>query len=60
MLVADENRQAVRDALQNLLAGGENVRLVLPPVEVDLPRPAGHEAQYARGRKSTSATREEL
>lgn len=60
MLVADDNRQALLDALQNLLAGGEMARIVVLPVEAALPRPAGLEAGDGKARKSTSATREEL
>jgi uncharacterized hydrophobic protein (TIGR00341 family) len=60
MLVADENRQIVLDALQNLLTGAENVRIVLLPVEAVLPRPVDVEAAEGKPRKSTSTTREEL
>lgn len=60
ILVADDSRQTVLDASQNLLAGGENARIVLLPVEAVLPRPAGLEAADAQARKSSRATRQEL
>lgn len=60
MLVADENRQTILDALQNLLAGAEDTRIVLLPVEAVLPRPTDVQAPEGKSRKSTSATREEL
>lgn len=60
MLVADEDRQTVLDALQNLLVGGQNARIVLLPAEAVLPRPADAEAPEPKSRKSSSATREEL
>lgn len=64
MLVADENRQAVLDSLQELLADSENARIVVLPVEVVLPRPEADDAAADRkdngGRKSAGVTREEL
>ncbi len=40
MLVADDARQTVLDALQNLLGTAENARIIVQPVEAVLPRPA--------------------
>ena len=58
MLVADEARQTVLDALQNLLGGSENARIIIQPVEAVLPRPAP-KAEDADSNGS-GATREEL
>jgi uncharacterized hydrophobic protein (TIGR00341 family) len=64
MLVADENRQAVLDSLQELLGGTENTRIVVLPVEGVLPRPdalpESGENKNSGSKKSTGATREEL
>lgn len=64
MLVADENRQAVLDSLQDLLGDSENVRIVVLPVEGVLPRPEtpadSAEKKEADSRKSVGVTREEL
>ena len=38
MLVDDKSRQAVVDALQNLLGSSDNARIVIMPVEASLPR----------------------
>ena len=58
MLVADEARQTVLDALQNLLGASENARIIIQPVEAVLPRPAPktEDADSNGG----GATREEL
>jgi len=40
MLVADDARQTVLDALQNLLGTAGNARIIVQPVEAVLPRPA--------------------
>jgi uncharacterized hydrophobic protein (TIGR00341 family) len=64
MLVADENRQAVLDSLQDSLADSENARIVVLPVEVVLPRPEpspeAAEQKENGAKKSVGATREEL
>ncbi len=54
MLVNDHVRQPVMDALQNILGGSENVRIVVLPVDAYLPREAEDEGHAAK------ATREEL
>lgn len=54
MLVNDQLRQPVMDSLQSMFAGSENVRIVVLPVEVTLPREPEDEGHAAR------ATREEL
>ncbi len=61
MLVADDKRQGVLDALQKLLASSDNARILILPVEAVLPRAAGAEEEEGQ-RKSTgaAATREEL
>jgi len=60
MLVADESRQAVVDALQSLLGAAENSRILILPVDAALPRPKDEEDEERRRRKATAATREEL
>jgi uncharacterized hydrophobic protein (TIGR00341 family) len=54
MLVEDAVRQPVLDALQKVLSGSENVRIVILPVDAALPQPAGGATS------PVSATREEL
>ncbi|HHJ13412.1 MAG TPA: TIGR00341 family protein [Gammaproteobacteria bacterium] len=64
MLVADEARQTVLDALQNLLGSVENTRILVLPVEAVLPRPQprpdAEDASANGGRGGASLTREEL
>jgi len=55
MLVADDARQTVLDALQNLLSAADNTRIIVQPVEAVLPRPAPKTDD-----DGGSATREEL
>lgn len=54
MLVSDDARQPVMDALQHIFGGSETHRIVVLPVDTYLPRPAEDAASSAR------ATREEL
>lgn len=58
MLVTDEKRQAVMDALQNVLGTAEETRILVLPLDVALPR--ADEDEEAAGRKRVAATREEL
>jgi uncharacterized hydrophobic protein (TIGR00341 family) len=63
MLVADENRQAVLDSLQEMLVNTENDRIVVLPVEAVLPRPeqaTDSNKNGSAGTKASSTTREEL
>ena len=61
MLVADESRQALIDALQSLLGGVEGARTIILPVDVVLPRPKEEdEDEASKKRRSVAATREEL
>ncbi len=63
MLVADEARQTVLDALQNLLGTAENARIIVQPVEAVLPRPVKNDEDAENGastRAATGTTREEL
>ncbi len=63
MLVADEARQTVLDALQNLLGSAENARIIVQPVEAVLPRPVKNDEDAENGastRAATGTTREEL
>jgi uncharacterized hydrophobic protein (TIGR00341 family) len=56
--VGDEQRQAVMDALQNVLAASENARIVVMAVDTVLPRP--EEDEEAGRSRRLAATREEL
>jgi uncharacterized hydrophobic protein (TIGR00341 family) len=62
LLVGPDKRQSVIDALQAVLGGGANYRIVVIPVEVSLPRAEPREqSTEQQGRKrSLSTTREEL
>ncbi|VAW73702.1 Uncharacterized protein, MJ0678-like [hydrothermal vent metagenome] len=65
MLVADDARQTVLDALQNLLGTAENARIIVQPVEAVLPRPApkvdeANGNSSASSKSGTGVTREEL
>jgi uncharacterized hydrophobic protein (TIGR00341 family) len=57
LLVADESRQAVMDALQGLFSGSENYRIVVLPVDAVLPRQVDEETERSQ---RVAATREEL
>jgi uncharacterized hydrophobic protein (TIGR00341 family) len=59
MLVDDETRQTVVDALQSVLGGTEGFHIVIIPVDTVLPRVADEDEEGKR-RKSIAATREEL
>ena len=54
MLVNDQVRQPVMDALHNLLSGSENTRIVVLPVDTVLPR------EEPEASAAAAATREEL
>lgn len=58
ILAPSEKRQAVLDALQNVLGATENFRILVQPVDVVLPRPQGSDEAESQARVST--TREEL
>ncbi len=58
MLVQPEKRQAVLDAIQNVLGSGENFRVLVLPVDAVLPRTTNQE-ERERVRR-TALTREEL
>ena len=58
MLVPDDKRQAVMDALQNVLAAAQDARIVVLPVDTVLPRP--EEDEEAGRSRRLAATREEL
>ncbi len=59
LLVDDSHRQAVMDALQNLLALHETTRIVVLPVEATLPQ-VDIENKEKEKTKSSGVTREEL
>ena len=54
MLVDDETRQSVMDALQNVFSSSDDTRIVVLPVDTVLPRAADEEG------RSAAVTREEL
>ncbi|MCP3869660.1 MAG: TIGR00341 family protein [Gammaproteobacteria bacterium] len=58
-LVADDARQQIVDALQNLLGTDETSHIVIQPVDAVLPR-RSDEDQEGKSRKVVAATREEL
>ncbi|VAW79487.1 hypothetical protein MNBD_GAMMA14-1041, partial [hydrothermal vent metagenome] len=66
MLVADDARQTVLDALQNLLGTAENAHIIVQPVEAVLPRPAPKkedetdEGNASAASSASRVTREEL
>ena len=60
MLVDDESRQAVIDALQNLLGSSESARIVIIPVEASLPRSDDEVDTERKKPTSSKQTREEL
>ncbi len=57
MLVGDNNRQAVMDALQGALSNSEVARIIVIPLDAVLPR---EEEEEKKAEKSQAATREEL
>ena len=59
MLVDDEARQRLMDALQGLLGASDNTRIIISPVDAALPRP-DEEDEEGRREKALAATREEL
>jgi len=59
MLVDDDVRQEVVDALQNLLGAVEKTRIIILPVDAALPRPK-EEDEEGRQRQAVAATREEI
>lgn len=58
MLVQDEKRQRVMDALQGALVTAEATHIIVIPVDAALPRPDGDEEEAEEKRQA--ATREEL
>lgn len=59
MLVADDKRQSVLDALQAVLDTNTNARIAVLPVEVVLPKPEEQQERNTKG-VTTGVTREEL
>ncbi|MDH5484860.1 MAG: TIGR00341 family protein [Gammaproteobacteria bacterium] len=63
LLVDDDHRQAVMDALQNQLGKYDTTRIVVLPVEATLPSPEAEDRDKDQEKEKTSkggATREEL
>jgi len=58
MLVSDDVRQKMLDALQGALGSAENARIIVLPVEAVLPRPRAEADE--QGKDRVAATREEL
>jgi uncharacterized hydrophobic protein (TIGR00341 family) len=59
MLVSDDKRQSVMDALQTALGASENSRIVVQTVEAVLPKPEIESKETSKARSDIS-TREEL
>lgn len=60
MLVPDDKRQAVLDALQSILGSSETARIVVIPVEAILPKPVTDTDKGQEKKTATGLTREEL
>ncbi|MCP5445689.1 MAG: TIGR00341 family protein [Chromatiaceae bacterium] len=60
MLVEDNKRQSVIDALQHLLAATENTRILILPVDAVVSQKEDEEDAAAREQSIIAATREEL
>jgi hypothetical protein len=60
MLVSDDTRQAVIDALQNVLGTSEDAHIIIQPVEAVLPRREEQSENGKPGADSVGQTREEL
>lgn len=60
MLVEDNKRQSVIDALQNLLAAAENTRIMILPVDAVVTRKEDEDDEEVRAQNIVAATREEL
>ena len=60
LLVEPEKRQAVLDALQNVLSTSETSRIIVIPTEVVLPRKKEEKGDDKESDKGIAATREEL
>lgn len=58
LLVRPENQQQVLDAIQSIIGGSENSRIVVIPVEATIPRP--EQLDDSDKKTSTTRTREEL
>lgn len=61
ILITDESRQPLIDALQNIITVNEHTRVVIHPIDAALPRPEVKADEEEKARiASASATREEL
>jgi len=60
LLVNDDKRQAVLDALQTVLGGSENAHMLVLPVEAVLPKVVSEDEDDQEKRSSIQVTREEL
>ena len=60
MLVTDDSRQRVVDALQTLLDTSGNYRILILPVDAALPRPQAEQDEENGKQRAVAATREEL
>lgn len=60
LVVGDETRQSLLDALQSVCETEDRARISVIPVEASLPRPELEEDEEAQRARATMATREEL
>jgi uncharacterized hydrophobic protein (TIGR00341 family) len=60
LLVNDDKRQAVLDALQSVLGSSEKAHMIVLPVEAVLPKVVSEEDNEQEKRSSVQVTREEL
>jgi len=60
MLVDDEKRQSMVDALQNLLAEEENTRIIILPVDAVIGQTREEGGEESSRRNAVAATREEI
>jgi len=60
LLIGDEQRQNVMDALQGTLASSATARIQVTAVEASLPRPENNGEDKTKSRSKQSTTREEL
>ena len=62
LLVSNENRQEVLDAIQSVLQAAENARIIVIPTEAVIPRPDGSKDESSEQKKkaSTTISREEI
>lgn len=60
LLVADDNRQSVLDALQSILQTSDNYHILITPVDTCLPKPADKETKVQKDAKEKAQTNSAL